>query len=89
MTFNLAELTFNLAVVECCVRVTILLDYLDLTLRRYISLHTSLTFTVLRFLSTTARAFYDDYSSCRPIFSSLLKTIAICVHNCLFTNSIA
>ena len=54
MTFNLAEfcnwltiycITFNLA--ECSIRVTVLLEYLDLVLgaRSWVSLHNSQAFT--------------------------------------------
>jgi len=65
MTLNLAEfcnwmtiycVSFNLA--ECSIRVTVLLEYINLALneRSWVT-----HWHLLKFLSTTARAFYDYY----------------------------
>jgi len=75
MAFNLAKFCnwmtiycITLSLAECSIRVTVPSEYLNLALS-WVSLYNLLD----RFLSTTARAFYDDYYNCRPIFSSLLN----------------
>jgi len=57
-------MTFDQA--ECSVRVTFLLEYLDFTLDTCIHLITY--WLLLRFFSTTARAFFDDYSQLQTDF---------------------
>ena len=61
-------MTFNLA--ECSIRVTVLLEYLDLALNNYmhiVGFHFVTHWLLFRFLYTTARAFYDNYSDYRSV----------------------
>ena len=60
---------FNLA--ECSIRVTALLEYLDIAIH-IVGLHFINVWLLLKFFSATARSFNDDYFNYRSIFISLL-----------------
>ena len=62
---------------ECSIRVTVLLEYLDLHLLHRVGFRIITQWFVIQLFYTTARTFYEDYSSYTPIFSSLL--LAVCL----------
>ena len=66
-------------VVECSIRVTVLLEYLDLAYatRTVVGFGIITQWFVLRFFCTTARTFHDNYSSYTQIFSSLLQVFCL------------